>query len=160
VAEHYDGDTWQPTPLPDDLEDINAISAVSATGPWMIADTADRMPVTMRWDGSAWRRLDLPRPAVDASLGVAARGGSSPGPDDAWATGVLTYQGVEPGAVLWHWNGRRWCSVTVDAPDDSLTGLAADGDHGVWIVSSGIRPSADLLHYSAGDVTREAAPTE
>jgi hypothetical protein len=160
LVEHYDGDQWTRTPLPDGVQDVNAISATSAGDVWAIVDVGNGMPTTLYWSGAAWRTARLPAPTRDEGVSVAAGDILVLGPRDAWATGILAHQGVVPGPVLWHWNGKKWKLVTVDAPEDSLTKLASDGGHGVWMVSAGPRPTADLLHYSHGGVTREPAPVE
>jgi hypothetical protein len=159
VVEHYDGGQWARSPLPDGLEDVNAISATSADDVWLMGWAAG-VPVTLHWTGRAWRTIHLPEPALDAGVHVTEGDVVSVGPRDSWASGILTRDGLVPGPVLWHWNGRRWKLVTIDAPQDSLTELAPDGDGGLWMVSAGPRPTADLLHYSHGALTREPAPVE
>jgi hypothetical protein len=160
VLEHYDGEQWTRTALPDDVEDVDAISADSASDVWVTGYAEGGAPVSLHWDGSALRTLELPTPSLDDDVRVWASDIVAAGPQDAWATGVLTSMGVRPGAVLWHWNGKRWKLVPVDAPQDSLTQVAPDGGHGVWLVSAGIRTTADLLHYADGTVTRQPAPVE
>lgn len=159
IIEHYDGNGWTRTPLPDTLEDVNAISATSANDVWAMGRSGSA-PVTLHWDGSAWRTIGLPAPDLDAGFGVAEGDILSVGPNDAWASGILFNDGVRPGPVLWHWTGRRWRLVNVDSPQDSLTTLAPDGRGGLWMVSAGPRPTADLLHYSRDGLTREPAPVE
>jgi hypothetical protein len=160
ITEHYDGDQWTRIPLPGTVQNVGAISAVSANDLWVIGDAEGGVPVTMHWNGSAWRTIDLPKPSLDKGVHVIAGDVLAVGPDDAWASGILADMGLRPGPVLWHWNGRRWSQVTVDAPQDSLAELAPDGSRGLWMVSAGVRPTADLLHYSHGRLTREPAPVE
>jgi hypothetical protein len=159
IIEHYDGDTWTRTTLPATVEDLHAISATSATDVWAMGWTGGA-PVALHWDGSQWRTVTLPPPNLDPGFGVAEGDILSVGPRDAWASGVVVNDGVRPGSILWHWNGKRWRLRKVDAPDDSLTALAPDGENGLWMVSSGVRPTADLLHYTGGAITREPAPVQ
>jgi hypothetical protein len=159
IVEHYDGVEWTRSPLPDSLQDVNAISATSANDVWLMGWNG-AAPVTLHWNGSAWRTIDLPKPNLDTGVSVTEGDVLTVGPHDAWASGVLFNDGVLPGPVLWHWNGKRWRLVKVDSPQDSLTKLASDGEGGLWMVSSGPRPTADLLHYSRAGLTREPAPVE
>lgn len=159
LVEHYDGAQWTSTALPDTVWDVNAISASSADDVWLMGSDGTG-PVTLHWTGSAWQTVTLPPPPLDDGVRVAGQDVLSVGPDDAWATGALAHQGILPGAVLWHWDGQSWRLVDLDAPDDSLSTLASDGEGGLWVVSAGLRPGADLLHYSGGTLTREPAPAE
>ena len=160
LIEHYDGDQWTETPLPGTVRDVTAISAAAVNDVWAIGDSDSSVPVALHWDGSVWRTVVLPQPSLDDGAGVAVGDILAVGPHEAWASGFLADMGLQPGPVLWHWNGKRWRLVPVDAPDDSLTRLASDGEHGVWMVSAGVRPTADLLHYAHGGLTREPAPVE
>jgi hypothetical protein len=161
VVEHYDGGAWTRTPLPASVEDVNGISASSAASVWVLG-WGHGAPVTLHWDGSAWRSVGLPMPDLDPGWGVADGDILSIGPKNAWASGILAHDGLRPGPVLWHWNGKRWRLVPVDSPQDSLTKLAPDGRGGLWMVSAGPRPTADLLHYTGAGVpvTREPAPVQ
>ncbi len=156
IASHYDGSGWTTMPLPIVPEEMSAArGAVWATG-----RTGNGAPATVRWTGSSWRKVPLPKPKL--SPGVSAFPGDvlALGPRDAWATMVLGKdESVWPGAVLYHWNGRRWRQVRIDAPEDMLYRLAPDGRGGLWIVSQHVHESAYLLHYSRGRVTRQPAPT-
>lgn len=160
LVEHYDGAQWTSTSLPDGVTEVNAISASSANDVWLMGSDGTG-PVTLHWTGSTWRTAVLPPPPLDEGVSVAGADVLAVGPDDAWATGFLAHGGLLPGAVLWHWNGQHWGLVQLDAPDDSLNTLASDGDGGLWVVSSGLRPGADLLRYADdGTLTREPAPAE
>jgi hypothetical protein len=158
VAQHFDGSAWTTIPMPGVAE---RLSGVAANDVWAIGRTADYKPITMRWNGRSWRMVALPKLALDP--GVSAHPGDilALGHDDVWATAVLGKdEGVWPGPVLMHWNGRRWRQVKIDAPADSLYRLAPDGKGGLWIVSGLVHAHPYLLHYSEGMVTRQLAPAE
>lgn len=159
-TEHFDGSQWTRVPLPDAVQDVSAISADAAGDLWATAYTEGVVSVALHWDGSAWRTVNLPLPSLEDGVRVIPGDVLTLGPDNAWATGILARDGLVPGPVLWHWNGKRWKQVTIDAPQDSLSKLASDGGNGLWMVSDGVRPTADLLHYAHHTLTREPAPVE
>ena len=154
IAEHFDGDRWTAFDLPGDPK---AISAVAADDIWAVGQ-ANGDATAMHWDGRQWETAALPKPSVGSGVRVVSSDILATGPDDVWASAVLSKNGLEPGGVLWHRFGGSWQQVNIDAPDDSVTKLASDGAGGLWMVSAGVRPSADLLHYSQGGLTRQAAP--
>ncbi|GAA4631926.1 hypothetical protein GCM10023196_063240 [Actinoallomurus vinaceus] len=154
IAEHYDGDTWTTFDLPGNP---TAISAVAADDVWAVGQ-ANGDAAAMHWDGRQWETAALPKPSVGPGVRVVSSDVLATGPDDVWASAVLAKNGLEPGVVLWHRSGGSWQQVNIDAPEDSVTKLASDGAGGLWMVSAGVRPSADLLHYSQSGLTREAAP--
>jgi hypothetical protein len=154
IAEHYDGARWTAFDLPGDPQ---AISAVATGDVWAVGQV-DGGAAAMHWDGRQWETTALPQPSVGPGVGVLSSDILATGPDDAWASAVLTKYGLEPGVVLWHRSGGTWQQVNIDAPDDSVMKLASDGAGGVWMVSAGVRPNADLLHYSHDELTRQAAP--
>lgn len=155
IAEHYDGDRWTTFDLPGDPE---TISAVASDDIW-VAGQANGDAATMHWDGRQWETSPLPKPSVPSGVRVVANDILATGPDEVWASAMLTENGLYPGVVLWHRSGGSWQQVPIDAPDDSVRRLAPDGDGGLWMVSAGLRTSADLLHYSEGRLSRQAAPT-
>lgn len=154
IAEHYDGDRWTTFALPGAPE---TVSAVASDDIWAIGQV-NGAPSAMHWDGRQWETNALPTPSVPSGVRVSASDILATGPDDVWASAVLTKNGLYPGAVLWHRSGGSWQQVPIDAPDDSVTKLASDGAGGLWMVSAGVRPSADVLHYGPGGLSRQAAP--
>lgn len=157
IAQHYDGQSWSETPLPTTAEKI---SAASDRDVWALGREEDGTLVTMRWTGSSWQTLPLPKPALHGDVFAVTGDILALGPDDVWASATLGKdEGIWPGSLLWHWNGRRWRKVGIDAPQDSPQRLASDGHGGLWIVSFNFTDLAyQFLHYSDGEVTREPVP--
>lgn len=61
----------------------------------------------MRWDGTTWQRLSVPREqAVVDALACAA-------PDDCWAVGQRVRGSLDRAAFAEHWNGSSWASTRV-----------------------------------------------
>jgi hypothetical protein len=157
IAGRYDGQGWSVTPLPATAWEM---SASADRDVWALGSQEDGTLVTMRWTGSSWRTLPLPRPSLPRGVFALPGDVLALGPDNVWASATLGKdEGVWPGSVLWHWNGRRWSKTRIDAPQDSLRHLASDGRGGLWMVSFNFTDVADrLLHYSGGRVTGAPVP--
>lgn len=84
--------------------DLFAVAGIRSDDAWAVG--SDRVlggvnrPVTMHWDGVAWRVVPVPQlPAAGLLYGVVAIASN-----DVWAVGSL---GLGWPLIL-HWNGRRW----------------------------------------------------
>ncbi|MBV9382411.1 MAG: hypothetical protein JOY82_06630 [Streptosporangiaceae bacterium] len=90
-----------------------------------------------RWNGSRWRRVQLPNLGADYGLsGVAALG-----PDNVWVGGWDANQHM----ILLHWNGRSWTLAPAPGTGYRMTEIytvraVAPGD--VWTVGYGSRAVA------------------
>lgn len=158
IAQHYDGRTWTTMPLPATAE---SVSALSANRIWAIGLSDKGTVVAMRWNGTAWRQSPLPLPSLPPDVRVRPADIVAVRPGEVWASGQLVRHEGLPGALLWRWNGLRWARARIDAPEETLSRLAPDGQGGLWIVSQGTRPSASLLHYGSGRLlSREPAPVQ
>ncbi|MEW2354391.1 hypothetical protein [Spirillospora sp. NPDC029432] len=156
VSRRWDGQGWTVAPMPVPAQ---AVSDPPRGRPWAIGQGEGQPVVAMRWTGSAWRTVPLPKPELPPDVDAYPGDILALAPDDIWASAVLGKgESVWPGAVLWHWNGRRWRQVRIDAPRDSVERLASDGRGGLWIASTNVHESSYLLHYSKGRVTRHPAP--
>lgn len=156
----FDGRGWTSAPAPAYVE---RLSGRAADDVWALGRAvADDRPTSLHWNGRSWRQIKLPRPALEP--GVFALPGDilALGHDNVWATMVLgKNEGVWPGSVLLHWNGKRWRQIDVAAPRDSLYRLAPDGRGGLWILSANVVVHPYLLHYSHGRVvSRQLAPAQ
>ncbi|WP_067177266.1 hypothetical protein [Microtetraspora niveoalba] len=132
-----------------------------------VTDRASRYlnasPLVMRWDGSAWKRVDLP--AWKGEL----RDVTAFGEDDVWVSGVQ-WDGEEGDAearpknsVFIHYDGKSWAREHGPVGDSAYTALARiPGTDRLWAVGSmGIRDDerAVILQRSKMPAASPAAST-
>jgi hypothetical protein len=157
-AYHYNGKTWQRTPIPhapDADSQVGIVSGTSDANIWALTFTGKaQTPAAFYYNGRKWALTRFPASvAKDQPLEILAESRS-----DAWAT-LGSATSTTPTLILLHWNGARWSRVTGKLPHDSLLGaLSSDGHGGLWL------PGADgvhevMLHSSGGHWSSARVPT-
>ena len=142
---HWNGSTWSVVPLSNPAPPRTTLFGVvgAATNDvWAVGQGCDsplcntRVPVTLRWDGTAWSNVPVPNvPPWDNSLyNVFALTAS-----DVWAVGVAcTGNGCPTSQTLVeHWNGTVWTitpSPNPGAAHSFLNAVAAQAANDVWAV--------------------------
>jgi hypothetical protein len=82
-------------------------------------------PITMHWDGTAWRLVPTPSPRRDPETVTRLRDVVAFGPDDVWAVGGWHWES-EAQPLAMHWDGSRWTVDTrVELGQDSAGELFA-----------------------------------
>jgi hypothetical protein len=81
-------------------------------------------------------------------------------PSNVWADAFLSAgQGVAPGVVLLHWNGKAWSQVKVPYPTVEPSSITQDGHNGIWLSAYGSTNfKAYLDHDSNGHWSQVAVP--
>ena len=187
---HFDG-AWSVVPNRD--QGSGQLAGIAAVGPdeaWAVGTRygstfpgecgspgRESLPLVERWDGTAWHRVETPRPAVHMSdlLAVAADG-----PNDAWAVGQLATDlpPTGPGngcangpsaherTLAMHWDGSAWSIAPTPSPgeDSFLRAVSVSGPDDAWAVGHTTPPRghADrlFLHWDGKTWTRvPGAPT-
>jgi hypothetical protein len=108
-----------------------AVSAASRSDAWIVGSVA------RRWNGHAWRNVQLSSEKGSVNLwSVAARAS-----DDAWAAGWRDRLGIGPHhALIEHWGGSRWRVVRLPRLGDSLLyDVSAAGPRTAWAVGATFR---------------------
>ncbi|TMR88632.1 hypothetical protein [Nonomuraea basaltis] len=165
----FHGGWWTSLPAPASLREI---SVRTATDIWGWGPSA-----VLRWNGTAWRPVALPRIAAPTAPSpaygpvrlrfdavLAARNG------DVWiAAGFQQGDWSQPGTVLLRHSGGTWEQVRL--PGDVVTSLSDDGTGGIHVASTresitatpdGQDPyayttvSIDALRYAGGVLTRQS----
>ncbi len=159
-AAHFDGTQLTRVTLPSTIDNLTSVSATSGSNVWFAGAANDGTYIALQWNGTAWKTETLPI-TPPRFYWVLMTDIVAVGTNDVWASGFLTNgNGAEPNMILVHREASGWSPVSLDAPNASIDHIAPDGANGLWLVSRYIPPSAELLHYSGGTLTRENAPVQ
>jgi hypothetical protein len=166
----YTGHKWEQAATPPGV--VLKVSTLNANDIWGFGPTTKTASgsgtswsyLAMHWNGKKWLSFGIPKEApVDGHPWVVS-GIDALSDKNVWVTeGVSVSEGggqLTPGLALLHWNGSKWQTAAKTSGVLNAGGLAYDGHGGFWIsatASSGA--SGDLLHYSGGKLTQQAAPT-
>jgi len=126
-----------PVPRADNGSGLGDVVATSATDAWA-AGTDPGGPLFLHWNGTAWKRVQLPAAVARGVGSVDAVAATSR--TNVWA--VLGTGGRLP--KIAHWNGRRWANVAsphIGTPY-GLGAVAASGKN-VWALGSGV-----IVHWN------------
>jgi hypothetical protein len=161
---HYDGTSWSQVAFP--IAPAKS-SASSPSNVWVIGQTlatpsTPPQVTTMHWDGQSWQQVPLPPITLPTGDNMQPAGILAVTPNNVWADAILTAgEGVAPGAVLLHWNGKAWSQVTVPYPTYQPGSLAQDGHNGIWLSVYGDATenyNPYLVHDVNGHWSRIAVP--
>ena len=123
LVEHWDGHRWRARRLPQ-TGFVNGLSASSNRDIWLVGQGSDFTPLILHYDGVGWTQLPSPLPAGEQGWlhDVLALG-----PRDAWAVGSdgHTLPDGYARALILHWDGSRWSSVSGPPGLGALSGIAA-----------------------------------
>jgi len=125
-AEHWDGESWQPTPVVvPKASGMTALYGVKAFAPddvWAVGTFTGDDPLVEHWDGTSWTEVRTPAIRGTERILTAIDG---TGPDDLWIVGERRDGGREHGSIL-HRAGDGW-QVVPPPPEAAVL-------HGVTIV--------------------------
>jgi hypothetical protein len=117
---HYDGDSWQPVPLPGGGGHYGELAAAPGRV-WLAGDNR----ISTFADG-AWESTPMDR-------GVSVRAVDARTARDAWAVGTR-YRGLAADPVVLHWDGTGWRDASPDLGGMQLTAVHAESRTSVWAV--------------------------
>jgi hypothetical protein len=128
LIEAWDGSAWSVVHhhQPFETENLYGVAAVAPDDVWAVGSGRDGEgafhALALHFDGHAWTSMPPVNPGEGGNVlyGVVARGA-----DDVWAVGQRIGTAPPDGALVEHWNGRRWSVVPVDAPPDASRQLLA-----------------------------------
>ena len=163
VAYHYNGTTWAKVPI---AVDVSQASSTASAGDWVIGQLPGKPPTVTtievrHWAKGAWQNVALPKGIAPTGKPALPQGILAVSPTSVWASleyGVVA--GPDPGtAVLLHWNGSKWSTVSV--PKGSLARwLASDGHGGLWSVQGSADVTDFMYHLSGGHWAKVALPVK
>jgi len=161
LAEHWDGSHWTRVDLPGQDMTLAAVDASSPDNVWAVGWGTNTSPghlpppVVERFDGTAWRMVDLTAPASEYLLPSAVAVVS---PRDVWIAGWMntstlsTKYGTDR-ALVAHWDGERARLVDIGIHGRPLNVAGAATSEGrVWLVGrAGGSFSGGQNDYMVGD---------
>jgi hypothetical protein len=103
---------------------LDGVAAASTAGVWAAGSSTLGNPLTVRWDGRAWKRVTTPGgDHLTSPQGGFLNGAAAVSADDAWAVGA----GMFNRALIEHWDGAAWTQVHSPDPGGGtvLNGVAA-----------------------------------
>jgi hypothetical protein len=161
----YSAGTWTPHTLGASIQGIRQRTPgdVWAVGRTAGAGDAGGLAYAARYDGSAWHTVTPPQAQGEQGRLVAVLPLAA---DDVWITGYVVEDGVREDRS-YHWDGSAWREDALPQgarfggglyhPDAitgyySPSGIAEDGEGGLWAVASlgGYSQDLRILHYTGG----------
>jgi hypothetical protein len=103
---------------------LNGAVATSSTNAWAVGGcntSSGDQTVILRWNGTAWKRVDSPNPG--GSRGSVLTAVAATASTNAWAVGdygIGTLGATQ--TLILHWNGTTWSQVASPNPGPSGSG--------------------------------------
>jgi hypothetical protein len=170
LIEHWDGMTWEVVPTPESEGSgdahLHGLSAVSPSEVWAVGystyyseehGAGGWKPLVLRWNGTAWKRIPVPRFAGQYSwfndIQVLSQ-------SRAFAVGgmINRFDRHNPGLIE-RWDGENWKQVGIleppgEAGDAQFSGIDVLETGDAWAVGSrgwipGSGPAALIVRYCA-----------
>jgi hypothetical protein len=143
---HWNGIKWSraasPSPsCPAGGISLNGVSAISSSWAWVVGDcytSSGVKTVTLRWNGTAWKRVVSPNPG--GSRGSTLIAVTATSRTNVWAVGSYGIGTLTASQTLvLHWNGTAWAQVASPNPGPSgsqnnLLGIAVLSSSEAWAV--------------------------
>jgi hypothetical protein len=145
VVQRYNGTRWSIVTSPDLLDHgantwaglsgvdstspASALAVGSATG----AGSTGTAAVALRWNGSAWSRLTVPRTAGTSTAFTAVKAFSA---SDAWAVGSTATTSVRKTLAM-HYDGTSWTASPTPSPgtrNNDMKSVDGSAPNDVWAV--------------------------
>jgi hypothetical protein len=143
LIERWNGGTWSVVPSPSPVHfahsgaELDGVTCVSATDCLAVGwhlfthSSLQELPFSVRWNGSKWSQVNVPRPAQSFSTSLSAV--SCVSATDCWADGVS-----DTATLAEHWNGSTWAIVPSPSPNPQngsvLAGMACPAAGECWAV--------------------------
>ncbi len=162
---HFNGVRWTGISTPIEPNDA---SATSANDIWAVGQTAKSLGsahqvfAAAQWTRGAWHQRNFPRLRLPKGTSVFDPQVVALSATNVWVDFALSKgMGAYPGAVLLHYNGKKWARVSVPyAATFMLSNLTSDGNGGIWIAATandGL--DQDMYHLHAGHWSRAVMPS-
>lgn len=135
----WDGENWSYAAAPSpNLYAFTSIDGTHSNDVWIasVHTYGYNGSDLYHWNGSQWKKFRGPRSRQEINIytGLAALAN-----DDVWAVGAKTVDSEESQAVVGHWDGTRWSSISLpllDGTNAILYDIAAVNYEDLWAVGS------------------------
>ena len=138
---------------------LDGVAAASAAGVWAAGSSTVGNPLTVRWDGRAWKRVPTPGGnRLTSPQGGYLNGAAAVSADDAWAVGA----GMFNRALIERWDGVAWRRVPSPDPGGGtvLNGVAAVSASSAWAVGGTNDTGQTVIErWDGGAWTQVSSPT-
>jgi hypothetical protein len=172
LIEHWDGQTWSPVPSanPGAAQGLRGVAQAGPNQAWAVGyeeppDGSPNIALIEQWNGQGWSVVSTGSSTPGSELNAVA----ALSPSDVWAVGQSQAGGSNPttstsaasrpsgpvpsppssfGALIEHWDGGHWSTLTSPNPDHSsqiLSGIAGSGPSDVWAVGSSNHSSGQAI---------------
>jgi hypothetical protein len=160
LGERWNGSNWSIVSTPNaatgngDYDTLQGIARVSSSNLWAVGysgslSAAADQTLIEHWDGSSWSIVSSSNPYTSQELyGVGVVSSS-----DIWAVGqYLNLSPSQHGALIEHWNGTAWSSVSNPATE-GLYGVTALSSNNIWAVGG-----SQVLHWNGTSWSSVTSP--
>jgi hypothetical protein len=178
MVQRFNGTRWSVVPSPDllggdpnnwaDLSGVDATSASSAVavGNSTVTSAGVKSAVALRWNGTAWSRQAVPKPAgTDTELSAVKVFSGS----DVWAVGqIASSNSTFRKTLAMHYNGTAWSAVATPSAGSRtnfLTALDGVTSKDVWAVGYSLNlpygnrvRQSTILHWDGTGWRQVASP--
>ncbi|SDL30672.1 hypothetical protein [Streptomyces indicus] len=124
---HYDGTRWTTQTAPEGVLHYSVIEARAADDAWAEVARTDGGSEIVRWDGTAWRGLDIPLPEPGNVHRILLE------PSGRVTLGGRADADGVPRPFLTTWNGRSWRTTYPALGDTYFYGLERGPDGALWL---------------------------
>jgi len=142
IIERYNGTRWSVVPSPDlltggntwaILSGVDSVGSGTAFAVGRTTGPSSGAAVALRWNGSVWSRLTVPRAAGANTSFTSVKAFSA---SDVWAVGTTSTSSVAMTLAM-HYNGSSWTSTPTPSPgtrNNWVTAVDGTATNDVWAV--------------------------
>jgi hypothetical protein len=142
IIERYNGTRWSVVPSPDlltggntwaTLSGVDSVGSTTAFAVGRTTGSSSSAAVALRWNGSAWSRLTVNRPAGANTSFTAVKAFSA---SDVWAVGTTSTSSVAMTLAM-HYSGSGWTTPSTPSPgtrNNWVTAVDGTATNDVWAV--------------------------
>src|ERR1044072_2671055 len=140
IIERYNGTRWSVVPSPDlltggntwaTLSGVDSVGSTTAFAVGRTTGSSSSAAVALRWNGSAWSRLTVNRPAGANTSFTAVKAFSA---SDVWAVGTTSTSSVAMTLAM-HYSGSGWTTPSTPSPgtrNNWVTAVDGTATNDVW----------------------------